>query len=178
MIISRTGYTGEPGFELYFDRVYSEQVWNRIFEAGKSMGITPIGLGARDTLRLEKKYCLYGNDIDKTTHPLEAGLGWITKLQKDNFIGREALLKAKDAGLKRKLVGYICEGKMIPRHHYEILKDNQKIGHVTSGCYSPILGKNIGLGYVELSQSDIGNYIVINARGRELPAEIVKTPFL
>ncbi len=178
MIISRTGYTGEPGFELYFDRIHSKQIWNRIFDAGKNMGISPIGLGARDTLRLEKKYCLYGNDIDKTTHPLEAGLGWITKLQKEVFIGKEALVKAKEAGLKRKLVGFICEGKMIPRHYYDIVKDNHKIGYVTSGCYSPVLDKNIGLGYIEISQSEIGNNIVINARGRELPAQIVKTPFL
>lgn len=178
MIISRTGYTGEPGFELYFDRVYSEQVWNRVFEAGKDAGIAPIGLGARDTLRLEKKYCLYGNDIDKTTHPLEAGLGWITKLKKENFIGKDAIANFKENGLERKLVGFECEGKMIPRHHYDIIKNDKVIGQVTSGCYSPILDRNIGLGYVGLEDTEIGNQIVINSRNRQCPAEIVKTPFV
>ncbi len=178
MIISRTGYTGEPGFELYFDRKYSEDVWNKVFEAGKEFDIAPIGLGARDTLRLEKKYCLYGNDIDETTNPLEAGLGWITKLQKGDFIGRGALLKIKEEGIKRKLVGFVVEGRVIPRHHYPILVEGKEVGHVTSGCYSPILEKNIGLGYVAVEHAGIGNKIVINARGREVPAEIVKTPFV
>ncbi|GAB4375271.1 MAG: glycine cleavage system aminomethyltransferase GcvT [Calditrichia bacterium] len=178
MIISRTGYTGEPGFELYFDRQYSLKVIEKIFEAGKEFQIAPIGLGARDTLRLEKKYCLYGNDIDQTTNPIEAGLGWITKLKKGDFIGREALLKVKEEGPKRKLVGFICEGKMIPRHHYPIEVEGKQIGHVTSGCYSPILEKNIGLGYVAIEFSEIGQKITINARGKELPAEIVQTPFV
>jgi aminomethyltransferase len=178
MIISRTGYTGEPGFELYFDRVFSEQVWNRVFEAGKDSGIAPIGLGARDTLRLEKKYCLYGNDIDKTTNPLEAGLGWITKLKKENFIGKEAIATIKEKGLKRKLVGFVCEGKMIPRHHYSIMKNEKNIGHVTSGCYSPILDKNIGLGYVGIQDAENGNKIIIYSGNRECSAEIVKTPFV
>jgi len=178
MIISRTGYTGEPGFELYFDRKYSEKIWNIIFENGKKYGLAPIGLSARDTLRLEKKYCLYGNDIDQTTNPLEAGLGWITKLEKGNFIGKAALLKVKEAGLKRKLVGFICEGKMIPRHNYPIEKAGKVIGYVTSGCYSPILDKNIGLGYVEVEYSELGQGLSINARGRLMEAKIVKTPFV
>jgi len=178
MIISRTGYTGEPGFELYFDRKYSEKIWNLIFEHGKKYQLAPIGLSARDTLRLEKKYCLYGNDIDQTTHPLEAGLGWITKLDKANFIGKAALVKAKEAGLNRKLMGFICDGKMIPRHHYPIQKAGKEIGHVTSGCYSPILDKNIGLGYVALEHAEIGRDISINARGRLMEAKIVKTPFV
>ncbi len=178
MIISRTGYTGEPGFELYFDRKYSEEVWNKVFQAGQEFEIAPIGLGARDTLRLEKKYCLYGNDIDETTNPLEAGLGWITKLQKGDFIGRDALLKVKAEGIKRKLVGFIVAGRAIPRHHYPILVEGKEVGHVTSGCYSPILEKNIGLGYVAIEHAGIGNKIMINARGREVPAEIVKTPFV
>ncbi len=178
MIISRTGYTGEPGFELYFDRQYSEQVWNAVFEAGKEFDIAPIGLGARDTLRLEKKYCLYGNDIDQTTNPLEAGLGWITKLDKGDFIGRDALLKVKQEGLKRKLMGFISEGRMIPRHHYPIEIDGQSVGHVTSGCFSPILEKNIGLGYIAVEHAKIGEKITIDARGRKMPATIVKTPFV
>jgi aminomethyltransferase len=178
MIISRTGYTGEPGFELYFDRKYSQQIWNAVFAEGKKYGIAPIGLGARDTLRLEKKYCLYGNDIDQNTNPLEAGLGWITKLNKVSFIGQDVLLKQKEEGLKRKLMGFVCEGKMIPRHNYPIQKGGKEIGSVTSGCYSPILEKNIGLGYIAVEEAEIGNEIIINARGRELPAEIVKTPFV
>lgn len=178
MIISRTGYTGEPGFELYFDRKYSVEVWNKIFETGRDFGIAPIGLGARDSLRLEKKYCLYGNDIDKTTNPLEAGLGWITKLDKTDFIGKSSLLKQKEQGIKRKLVGFICEGRMIPRHHYPIEWEGRELGFVTSGCYSPILEKNIGLGYVRQDLANIGQKISISARGNSMPAEIVKTPFI
>lgn len=178
MIISATGYTGEPGFELYFDRVHSETVWHRIFEAGKEFDIAPIGLGARDSLRLEKKYCLYGNDIDQTTNPLEAGLGWITKLEKGDFIGREALLKIKEAGLKRKLVGFEVEGKIIPRHGYPVQKSGQAVGQVTSGAYSPILEKNIGLAYVKTEFANPGEAIEIEARGKTVPAKIVKTPFL
>lgn len=178
MIISRTGYTGEPGFELYFDKKYSEKVWNEVFKAGKDFGIAPIGLGARDTLRLEKKYCLYGNDIDKTTNPLEAGLGWITKLDKPDFIGKKALMRIKEEGLKRKLVGFICDGKMIPRHNYPIERDGKEIGHVTSGCFSPILQKNIGLGYVNIEYAQVGQSLSINARGKSMAAEIVKTPFV
>jgi aminomethyltransferase len=178
MIISRTGYTGEPGFELYFDRNYSEKIWNTIFEHGQKYGLAPIGLGARDTLRLEKKYCLYGNDIDQTTNPLEAGLGWITKFEKENFIGKTALLKAKEVGLKRKLVGFIGEGKMIPRHKYPIEKAGKEVGYVTSGCYSPIMDRNIGLGYVAVEHAEIGQAISINARGRLMNAKIIKTPFV
>lgn len=178
MIISATGYTGEPGFELYFDRAHSETVWNRIFEAGKEFAIAPIGLGARDSLRLEKKYCLYGNDIDQTTNPLEAGLGWITKLDKSGFIGQEALLKIKEAGLKRKLVGFEVEGKMIPRHGYPVQKSGQVVGQVTSGAFSPVLEKNIGLAYVKTELANPGETVEIEARGKVVPAKIVKTPFV
>jgi len=178
MIISATGYTGEPGFELYFDRAHSETVWNRIFEAGKEFAIAPVGLGARDSLRLEKKYCLYGNDIDQTTNPLEAGLGWITKLDKSGFIGREALLKIKEAGLKRKLVGFEVEGKMIPRHGYPVQKSGQVVGQVTSGAFSPVLEKNIGLAYVMTELANPGETLEIEARGKIVPAKIVKTPFV
>ncbi len=178
MMISRTGYTGEPGFELYFDRQYSVEVWNAIFEAGKPYDIAPIGLGARDSLRLEKKYCLYGNDIDETTNPLEAGLGWIVKLDKGDFIGKEALQKVKETGVQRKLMGFVVEGRMIPRHHYPILKGDATIGHVTSGAYSPILEKNIGLGYVAIEYARVGETIEIESRGRRFSATIVKTPFV
>ncbi len=178
MIISRTGYTGEPGFELYFDRQYSEEVWTKIMQIGKTHEILPIGLGARDTLRLEKKYCLYGNDIDKATTPLEAGLSWITKLDKGNFIGRNSLLKQKEMGVTRKLMGFICKGKMIPRRGYPIEISESEIGKVTSGCYSPILDNNIGLGYIHKDYAKIGQRISLNARGRFVPAEIVQTPFL
>lgn len=178
MIISRTGYTGEPGFELYFDRQYSEEVWTKIMQIGKTYDILPIGLGARDTLRLEKKYCLYGNDIDKSTTPLEAGLSWITKLNKGNFIGRNSLLKQKETGITRELMGFICKGKMIPRHGYPIEISESEIGKVTSGCHSPILDSNIGLGYIHKDYAKIGQRISLNARGRLVPAEIVQTPFL
>jgi aminomethyltransferase len=178
MMISRTGYTGEPGFELYFDKKYSEKVWDAIFDSGKPYDIAPIGLGARDSLRLEKKYCLYGNDIDETTLPHEAGLGWITKLNKPDFIGKAAIEKAKAEGLKRKLMGFIIEDRLIPRKGYEIRKNGAVIGQVTSGCYSPILEKNIGLGYVAIEHAEIGNSIEIAAKGRSATATIVKTPFV
>ncbi|MDR3626059.1 MAG: glycine cleavage system aminomethyltransferase GcvT, partial [Ignavibacteriaceae bacterium] len=151
MLISRTGYTGEIGYELYFkgDEAIAEEVWNKIFEAGKEFNIQPVGLGARDTLRLEMGFCLYGNDIDQTTNTLEAGLGWITKLNKNDFIGKEALLKAKAEGLKRKLVPLISDEKAFPRHGYDLTADGKKIGSITSGTVSPVLDKPIALGYVD-----------------------------
>ncbi|MGH1364045.1 MAG: glycine cleavage system aminomethyltransferase GcvT [Calditrichia bacterium] len=178
MIISCTGYTGEPGFELYFPREESEAVWEKIFEAGAEFDIAPIGLGARDSLRLEKKYCLYGNDIDETTNTYEAGLGWITKLKKGDFIGREALQAVKEAGITRKLAGFVIDGRMIPRTGYNVLHNGEVVGQVTSGCFSPILEQNIGLAYVpkELAAEDTA--IKIEARGRTAPATIVKTPFV
>jgi aminomethyltransferase len=175
--ISRTGYTGEDGFEVGFAQAHSEKVWNAIFEAGKEFDIEPIGLGARDTLRLEMKYCLYGNDIDQTTNPLEAGLGWITKLDKGDFIGREAIAKVKAAGVPRKLTGFEVEGKNIARHGYPILKDGAKIGHVTSGTFSPSLEKSIGLGYVASDHAAVGTELAIDIRGRVVQARVVKTPF-
>src|SRR5574341_1535897 len=146
--ISRTGYTGEDGFEVGFAVPHSEKIWNALFAAGKEFGIEPIGLGARDTLRLEMKYCLYGNDIDQTTNPLAAGLGWITKLDKGEFVGREALAKIKAAAISHQLVGFELEGKSIARHGYPILKVGNSVGHVTSGTFSPSLEKSIGLGYI------------------------------
>jgi aminomethyltransferase len=176
-IISRTGYTGEVGWELYVDRKYSETLWNAVMAAGKEFGIGPVGLGARDTLRLEMKYCLYGNDITKDTNPLEAGLGWITKLGKGDFIGRDALLKAKEAGLSRKLIGFELLEKAFPRPHYPILKDGKKVGEVTSGTMSPMLDKGIGLGYVPVELSKIGTEITVDIRGKHMLAVVAKTPF-
>lgn len=181
MVISRTGYTGELGFELYFDSdvSISEKIWNAIFEAGKEFDIQPVGLGARDTLRLEMGYCLYGNDIDKTTNPLEAGLGWITKLEKPYFIGKESLVKISNNGITRKLIGFILnDEKAFPRKDYEILVDGKKVGFVTSGTYSPTLEKGIGMGYVPTNNSVEGSIIDIKIRNQYFKAEVVKPPFV
>ncbi|KPJ74218.1 glycine cleavage system protein T [candidate division TA06 bacterium DG_78] len=176
VILSRTGYTGEDGFELYIDGKYAEPVWEMVFKAGREFGIKPIGLGARDTLRFEMRYCLYGNDIDKTTNPLEAGLGWIVKFDKGDFIGKTSLSKIKEAGLKRKLVGFEVVDKGIPRPHQEIFNNDSKIGSVTSGTFSPSLKKGIGLGYVALPYNKEGTRIT--ARGKEpMSAEVIKGPF-
>lgn len=176
-IISRTGYTGEDGFEVYFDSQFASEVWDAIFEAGREFDIEPVGLGARDTLRLEMRYCLYGNDMDKTTTPLEAGLNWIVKLEKSEFIGRDALIRQKEEGVKRRLVAFEPQGRAIPRHDYPILKEGRKIGGVTSGGYSPVLEKPIGLGYVKIPHDKIGTEVEIEARGTMVKAVIVKPPF-
>jgi len=177
MLIARTGYTGEEGYEIMFAPEHSKKVWQRIMDAGKEFEIEPIGLGARDTLRLEVKYCLYGNDIDKTTNPLEAGLGWITKLKKGDFIGRDALLQIKEKGMTRKLVGFEIKDRAFPRKGYEIFSQEKQIGVVTSGMFSPVLEKSIGLGYVESAFTDIGTELSISIRGKKIRAEVVKTPF-
>jgi aminomethyltransferase len=180
MIISRTGYTGELGFELYFasDPGSGKRVWQAVMEAGKEFQIAPVGLGARDTLRLEMGYCLYGHDIDQTTNPLEAGLGWITKLDKPDFIGKQALVQKKTAGLRRKLVGFTLSEKAFPRQGYEIRTNGSAAGTVTSGTFSPTLEKGIGMGYVTLGQARVGAAIQIVVRGQELPATIVPLPFV
>ncbi|MBI1805446.1 MAG: glycine cleavage system aminomethyltransferase GcvT [Ignavibacteria bacterium] len=181
MIVSRTGYTGELGFELYFDSSLStaEKVWNAVMESGKEFHIKPVGLGARDTLRLEMGFCLYGNDIDRTTNPLEAGLGWITKLDKGEFIGRESLVNVRQAGVKRKLVGFVIdEPKAFPRHGYEIRSNGHLLGHVTSGTVSPILEKGIGMGYVASEVAQVQSPINIIIRTKEVKAQIVKLPFI
>ncbi|MFC1564407.1 glycine cleavage system aminomethyltransferase GcvT [candidate division KSB1 bacterium] len=177
-IISRTGYTGELGFELYFDNEYAVDIWKAVFDAGEEFGIKPIGLGARDSLRLEKNMHLYGNDITRDTNPIEAGLGWITKLDKCDFIGKEALAAVKDKGPARKLVSFVAEGRSVPRHGYNLLYDGEVVGEVTSGGFSPILSKGIGMGYVSADVSAIGTKIAIDIRGKENPAEIIKPPFV
>lgn len=177
VIISATGYTGSGGFEIYCKNSEVEQVWEQIMEAGGSYGIKPIGLAARDTLRLEMGYCLYGNDIDDNTSPLEAGLGWITKFSKD-FVNSEELKAQKESGVKRKLVGFEMTGRAIPRQGYPVLNDqDEEIGIVTSGTMSPSLGKGIGMGYLQTDFSASGTPIKIQIRKKAVPAEVVKTPF-
>jgi aminomethyltransferase len=177
VIISATGYTGSGGFEIYAKNSEIEQIWNRVFEAGASFGIKPIGLAARDTLRLEMGFCLYGNDINDSTSPLEAGLGWITKFNKD-FTNSEALKKQKEEGVTRKLVGFELVERGIPRHDYEIVdKDGNAIGIVTSGTMSPSLNKGIGLGYVPTELAAPDSEIFIRIRNKDIPARVVKLPF-
>lgn len=180
LVISRTGYTGELGFEIYLpaDEALAEKLWRGLMVAGEEFGVEPIGLGARDTLRLEMGFCLYGNDIDQTTNPLEAGLGWITKLGKDDFVGRNALLAAKQSGLKRKLVGFAVQDRAFPRHGYPIQAGGKPIGVVTSGTFSPILERGIGLGYVDVAHGKAGAPIEILIRDRPVPATVVATPFV
>ena len=177
VIISATGYTGSGGFEIYCKNSEVEQVWNKVFEAGAEFGIKPIGLAARDTLRLEMGFCLYGNDIDDTTSPLEAGLGWITKFTKD-FINSENLKKQKEEGITKRLVGFELLERGIPRHDYEIVDTNGNvIGRVTSGTQSPSLGKAIGLGYVPKELATEGSEIYIRIRNKDIKAQVVKLPF-
>jgi aminomethyltransferase len=175
--IARTGYTGEDGFELFFNRVYAEKIWDLLLNAGKEQGLLPVGLGARDTLRLEAKMALYGNDIDATTNPLEAGLGWAVKMDKGNFCGKTSLLKVKEKGPKRKLVGFEMLDKAIARHGYAVVKDGKTVGQVTSGAPSPTLGKNIGLAYVPVESSAVGSPLQIMVRDKAAEAKVVKTPF-
>lgn len=181
MIISRTGYTGELGYEIYFrgnDEV-AQDVWNKVFESGAEFGIEPVGLGCRDTLRLEKGYCLYGNDIDNTTNPIEAGLGWITKLAKGSFNGSDVITKVKEDKPTRNLVGFVVAAeKFIARHGYKIFNGDKEIGVVTSGNLSPTLNKAIGMGYVASEFKTPGSQIEIEARGKKFVAEVIKLPFL
>jgi aminomethyltransferase len=176
-IIARTGYTGEDGFEIYFDPNESERVWNAIMNAGRANGILPCGLAARNTLRLEAKMALYGNDIDQTTTVLEADLGWIVKLNKGDFIGRDQLARQKEEGLARKLIGFEMVERGIARDHYPVYVDGEEVGCVTSGSPAPFLAKNIGLAYLPVSHTKIGQRFAVDIRGRRVAAEIVPTPF-
>ncbi len=182
VLISATGYTGSGGVEIYFEDKgdNAEKIWNAIFEAGKEAGIKPCGLGARDTLRLEMGYCLYGNDIDDTTSTLEAGLGWITKLKKTTpFTQQEKLIAQKEAGITRKLISFEMIDRGIPRHGYKITDAaGKEIGVVTSGTQSPTLGRAIGLGYVAIDHAALDTEIFINIRDKNIKAKIVKAPFV
>ncbi|MBI3456883.1 MAG: glycine cleavage system aminomethyltransferase GcvT [Candidatus Rokubacteria bacterium] len=176
-IISRTGYTGEDGFELYLPADKTESVWEALLAEGKRDGVAPIGLGARDTLRLEMKYALYGNDIDQTTNPLEAGLGWVVKLERGDFIGKAAVERVKTEGPRRRLVGLEMVDRAVARHGYRILHGGAEVGYVTSGSYGPSVDRYIGIGYVAASLGAVGTEIEVEVRGRPQKARVVKTPF-
>lgn len=176
-ILSRTGYTGEDGFELYFASPDSEALWNGILKAGEPAGLIPAGLGARNTLRLEAKLLLYGNDLDRTTSLLEAGLGWIVKFEKGDFIGRDSLARQKADGVQRKLAGFVMRGRDIARDHYPVYVNGVEVSHVTSGSPSITLKQNIGLTYLPVAHSAPGTEIAISVRGRACEAEVVRTPF-
>jgi aminomethyltransferase len=180
VIISATGYTGSGGFELYFRNDVAEKMWNAIFEAGSEFGIKPIGLAARDTLRLEMGYCLYGNDIDDTTSPIEAGLGWITKFNNGRkYIDRDFLMMQKTEGVSRQLRGFVLLERGIPRHGYELVNsEGSPIGHVTSGTMSPTLNKGIGMGYIAKEYSAFGTQVWVKIRNKTIPAEVVRMPFI
>ncbi|MCB0801787.1 MAG: glycine cleavage system aminomethyltransferase GcvT [Flavobacteriales bacterium] len=178
VLISATGYTGSGGFEIYFENEYAEKIWNAIMEAGRGVGIMPAGLGARDTLRLEKGFCLYGNDIDDNTSPIEAGLGWVTKFTKD-FIDAKLFKEQKEKGVARKLVAFIMLDRGIPRKDYDLCDvDENIIGKVTSGTSSPTLKNGIGLAYVATEHAKVGTEIYLSVRGKQLKAQIVKPPFV
>lgn len=176
-IIARTGYTGEDGFELYFDPNASEQIWNKLLEVGQPVGLQPCGLAARNTLRLEAKMALYGNDIDETTTVYEADLAWIVKLNKGEFIGRDALARQKEQGITRKLVGFEMIERGIGRDHYPIFIEGQPVSQVNSGSPAPYLKKNIGLAYLPMSHTAIGSQFYIDVRGKLTAAQVVATPF-
>jgi aminomethyltransferase len=179
VLVSATGYTGAGGFEVYVDDKDAEKLWDAVFAAGEAYGIQPIGLGARDTLRLEMGFCLYGNDIDDTTSPIEAGLGWITKLKKGDFVGREFCVNHKENGSDRKLVGFIVNDKRPARHGYAVLDaDGNHIGIVTSGSTSPSLGYPVGLAYVKTSFSTLDTTIYIDVRGKAIEAKVSGLPFV
>jgi aminomethyltransferase len=176
-IISRTGYTGEDGFEVYVAAAAAARLWTDLLDAGQADGVRPVGLGARDTLRLEMKYALYGNDIDATTNPLEAGLGWVVKPAKGDFIGRAAIEAMRARGVPRRLVGFEMVERAVPRHGYPILKDGVAVGQVTSGSFSPSLERGIGLGYVRADLAGVGTDLGVEIRGATRRARVVPTPF-
>jgi aminomethyltransferase len=176
-LISRTGYTGEDGFELYVRAVRAAPLWHALLDAGRADGIRPIGLGARDTLRLEMKFALYGNDIDATTNPLEAGLGWIVKPAKGEFTGRGAIEALRARGVERKLVGIAMAERAVPRHGYAVVHDGRPVGTVTSGSFGPSVERGIGMAYVPTALAAVGTELAVEIRGRAEPARVAKTPF-
>jgi aminomethyltransferase len=176
-LISRTGYTGEDGFEIYTLSSSPDRIWDAILEKGKDQRVLPIGLGARDTLRLEANLMLYGNDIDETTTVLEAGLKWLVKFKKGEFLGREALLKQKEEGIKRKIIGFEITGRGIARSHYPVFIEGKKVSDVTSGTYSPYLKKSIGLTYLPIDYTEVGKEFEIEIRDKKVGARVIPTPF-
>ena len=176
-LISRSGYTGEDGFELYVPWTETEQLWRALLDAGADDGVAPIGLGARDTLRLEMRYTLYGNDIDQTTNPLEAGLGWAVKPAKGEFVGRAAIERARAEGPRRRLVGIEMADRAVARHGYTVVKDGRAIGVVTSGSYGPSVERSIALAYVESAHAAVGSDLDVDIRSQARPARVVRTPF-
>ncbi|MCK6526044.1 glycine cleavage system aminomethyltransferase GcvT [Myxococcota bacterium] len=176
-IVARTGYTGEDGFEVFFAPHHARRIWEALMDRGEPLGLVPVGLGARDTLRLEMKFALYGNDIDETTTPIEAGLGWVVKLGKGPFVGSDVLARQRAEGTTRKLVGFEMTERVIPRHGYPCLVGGEVVGEVTSGTMSPSLDKPIGMAYLPADQSRIGTSFHVDVRGKARPAVVVKTPF-
>lgn len=176
-LISRTGYTGEDGFELYVGAADAERLWTALLDAGAGDGAAPIGLGARDTLRLEMKYALYGNDIDRSTNPLEAGLGWVVKPAKGEFVGRAAIERVRAEGVRRRLVGLEMADRAIARHGYRVLADGAEAGVVTSGSYGPSVERSIAMAYVPTGHAAVGTELAVEVRGQPRPARVVKTPF-
>lgn len=178
-LVARTGYTGEDGAEIFVPAAQTAALWRELLKKGETVKARPVGLGARDTLRTEMKYSLYGHEIDDTTNPYAAGLGWVVKPDAKNFIGKDKILAGKSAGLKQKLVGFVMTDRGIPRAGYSLFSfDNKEIGKVTSGTVSPSLNDNIGIGYVDLAMAEIGTQIYVDIRGRKVQARVVKTPFL
>lgn len=177
-MISRTGYTGELGYEIYTDPETTRRLWEDLLTAGEQLGAVPVGLGARDTLRMEMKYCLYGSDITADTNPIEAGLGWITKLDKGSFIGSRAIAKVKEEKPTRRLIAFLMEERAIPRPGYTILDKNREVGKVTSGTHSPTLRQGIGLGYVCRECSKIGTQLQVQIRNKATQATVIKPPFI
>lgn len=177
-LVSRTGYTGEDGFELYIEPAAAAPLWQALLEAGAPQGLVPVGLGARDTLRLEMRFPLYGNDIDETTTPLEAGLDFTVKFSKQDFVGKEALDKQRNEGVPRRLIGFKLEGRGIPRQGYALLADGRQVGRVTSGSMSPTLGEPIGMGYVETPYAQPGTALEMEVRGRRIPCRVVEGRFV
>jgi aminomethyltransferase len=173
--VARTGYTGEDGFEVFVPWERATGAWSRLLAAGEALGLIPVGLGARDTLRLEARYSLYGNEIDETTDPIEAGLGWTCKLDKD-FVGRDAIVRAKERGPARKLVGFVVDGG-VARHGHAVVHEGREVGQVTSGTFGPAVGMNIALAYVPVALAKVGTELGVRIRDRDVPARVVRTPF-
>jgi aminomethyltransferase len=178
LLVCRSGYTGEDGFEILVEAPHAPALWHAIMRAGERFTLLPVGLGARDTLRLEARYLLYGSDMDESVNPLEVGLGWITKFDKGEFIGREALLRLKDQGVQRRMAGFVMQERGVPRAHYAVTVDGQAIGHVTSGTMSPTLGQAIGTALVQRAYAKTGSEFCVDIRHKAVKAQVVPSPFV